>query len=105
MEEVKGMIEEVTKEIEDVMDDRDVPRNVREKLEKAKKMIEEEKEKKEECQEEEEKEEEECSQNLDLTRAIYLMNEASEDINIPFHTRTDIMNITSKLEEIKENVK
>jgi len=87
-EEIKEKIEEVTQEIEEVSNDRDVPRNIRERLKESKEMI----NKKE-------------SQNLNLTRAIYFMSEASEDINIPFHTRTDIMNITSKLEKINEEIK
>ncbi len=92
-EEIKEEIKEVTQEMDDVANDRDVPRNVREKLGKAQKMINKKAEK------------DIDAQNLDFTRAIYLMNEASEDINIPFHTRTDIMNITSKLEKIKESIK
>ncbi|MFW5902946.1 MAG: UPF0147 family protein [archaeon] len=87
-EEMKKKIEEVTQEMEEVSKDRDVPRNIREKLKEAKKMV-------------NEKE----SQNLNMSRAIYFMSEASEDINIPFHTRTDLMNITSKLEKINEEIK
>lgn len=88
-EEVKEGIEEVTGEMEDIINDRDVPSNVKEKIKKAKKMI----------------NQEDDEQDLNLTRAIYYMNECCEDINIPFHIRTDIMNITSFLEEIKGKVK
>jgi len=92
-EEMREEIKELTQEMDDVANDQDVPSNVREKLEKAQELI------------NKKTEEEVETQNLDFTRAIYLMNESAEDINIPMHTRTDIMNITSKLEKIKENIK
>ncbi len=88
-DELKKDLKEVKEEIDLVTEDADVPRNVKEKMRKAKKKI----------------DSEEKELDVQLTQAIYLLNEAGEDINIPFHTRTDIMNITSQLEGIKEEVK
>lgn len=88
-EETKEKIDYVIKDIEEVIEDKDVPSNVRKQLEQAKEKIQNEKKK----------------IDLRITNAIYLLKGASEDINIPFHTRTDLMNITSQLEEINEKVK
>lgn len=36
---------------------------------------------------------------------IYVMEEVSNDINMPLHARTDIWNIISALERVKEELK
>ncbi|MCX6798703.1 MAG: UPF0147 family protein [Candidatus Diapherotrites archaeon] len=41
----------------------------------------------------------------DLSTAIYLLDDTSNDINMPSHTRTDIWEIISKMEAIKEKIK
>lgn len=87
--EMKQRIEELSEEMDLIIGDRDVPRNVKEKMKQAKGKI---------NQKTEEK-------DLNMANAIHLLNEASEDINIPFHIRTDIMNITSRLEELNEEIK
>lgn len=88
-EKTKEKLEDVEKNIDEVLDDADVPNNVKEMLRKAKGKM----------------ESEDNSPEAKLSRAVYFLNQASEDINIPFHTRTDIMNITSQVEKIKEKVK
>lgn len=90
-EEIQEKIKEASEGIEDVVNDTDVPRNIRDKLKEVKEKI--------------NNEESEKKLGVRLSRSMYLLNEASEDINIPFHARTDIMNITSILEEVKEEVK
>ena len=41
----------------------------------------------------------------DLSTAVYMMDDISKDLNIPSHTRTDIWEIISKMEAIKERIK
>jgi len=39
--------------------------------------------------------------NVNVMTAIYLLDDVSNDINMPFHTRTEIWNIVSELEKLK----
>lgn len=72
-----------------VIDDRSVPRNIRQKLQDAKERMLNEKE------------------NLDvaIASAVYVLDEASNDINVPSHARTDVFNIISELEKLKNELK
>ncbi len=87
--EIQDMVDNLKEEMDLVVKDRDVPRNVKEKIKNAKKEL----------------ENEEEEEDMRIARAIYLLNDVSEDINIPFHARTDIMSLTSQLEEINELLK
>jgi len=40
-----------------------------------------------------------------ISSAIYLLDDISNDINMPSHTRTDIWQIISELESIREKAK
>ena len=43
--------------------------------------------------------------DVNMTGAIYLLDECLNDINMPFHTRPAIMEIISELERMKEEMK
>jgi len=67
-----------------IINDRTVPRNIREAVEKAKNAL-------------NSKEEEE----LKINTAIVTLDEISNDPNMPLYTRTQIWNAVSLLEQIK----
>ncbi len=86
---VSSMDREVTNIVElinEIREDRTVPRNIREKLGMVRKKVEE-------------------KTNLSLSQAIYLLDEINEDLNLPEHTRTDIWHLISIIEGIKEKLK
>jgi len=89
------MTEEVRKELKDliglmqeVASDHGVPRNIRGIVEDALQKVSGKKLKIE-----------------DFSTAVYMMDDISKDLNIPSHTRTDIWEIISKMEAIKEKIK
>jgi uncharacterized protein len=67
-----------------IINDRSVPKNIREAVEKAKNSL-------------NSKEEEE----LKINTAIFELDEISNDPNMPLYTRTQIWNAVSLLEQIK----
>jgi len=71
-----------------IINDRTVPRNIREAVEKAKNAL-------------NSKEEEE----LKINTAIVTLDEISNDPNMPLYTRTQIWNAVSLLEQIKAKSK
>jgi len=86
---LKEQIEYVIELMESILDDTSVPRNIRKTIDEAKNKL---------------------SVNIDelnvnLTTAIYLMEDISNDINMPSHTRTEIWTIISELESIREKYK
>ena len=81
--------EDVAELMESVMEDTGVPRNIRKAIENAKiKVL--------------SKGEEE---GVRISSAIYVLEDISNDINMPFHTRTEIWTIISMLESIREKTK
>ncbi len=42
---------------------------------------------------------------MKCSEALYILDDISNDINIPSHTRTEIWEIISKLEGVKEKIK
>jgi len=74
--------------MQDVASDHSVPRNIRGVLEEAIGKISGKKAKIE-----------------DFSTAVYMMDDISKDLNIPSHTRTDIWEIISRMEAIKEKIK
>lgn len=74
--------------MDSIMDDTTVPRNIRKTIEDAKMKIGSEKE-----------------LDVNVSTAIYLMQDISNDINMPAHTRTEIWQIISELEAIREQCK
>jgi len=86
--ETREEFEEAIEIMEEVIEDRGVPRNIRKAVSDAKEKI--------------EKEE---AKGVDFSNAIYLLDDISNDINIPSHTRTSIWTIISRLEGVKEKLK
>ncbi|HZX20176.1 MAG TPA: UPF0147 family protein [archaeon] len=75
--------------MEAIMDDTTVPRNIRKTIDDAKEKI----------------MGDPKEMNVNVTNAIYLMDDISNDINMPAHTRTEIWSIISELESIREKSK
>lgn len=89
------MAEEVRKELKELLDlmqlvstDHSVPRNIRGIVEEAMQKISGKKMRIE-----------------DFSTAVYMMDDVSKDLNIPSHTRTDVWEIISRMEAIKEKIK
>ncbi len=87
-EETREEFEEAIEIMEEVIDDRSVPRNIRKAVSDAREKIESKEVK-----------------GVDFSNAIYLLDDVSNDINIPSHTRTSIWTIISRLEAVKEKLK
>jgi len=87
--ELKDQIEYVIELMESIMEDTSVPRNIRKTIEDAKNKL----------------GSTSDELNVNLTTAIYLMEDISNDINMPSHTRTEIWTIISELESIREKYK
>jgi len=86
-------MEEAVEEIKYIMDsvitDHSVPRNIKKAVSDAKELV------------------EAYSRNPEVkfTSAMYLLDEMLNDINMPVHTRTDLMGLISELERLKEELK
>ena len=87
--EMKKEILELTEIMEDVIEDIAVRRNIRNAIDEAKNKISDLKD----------------VTGLKFSEAIYLLDDVSNDINMPAHTRTEIWNIISGLESVKEKLK
>lgn len=86
--EFKKMVSNVLELLEAVISDRGVPRNIRGQVEEAKKKI-----------------EVNSDDPVNYGSAIYFLDDISNDINMPSHTRTEIWTLISQLEAIKEKLK
>lgn len=75
-------LQPVIKMLTEVTEDRSVPRNIRNAAEEAKKNL----------------EENEREPDVKLSTAISILDEITNDPNIPAYTRTQIWNIVSMLE-------
>ena len=80
------MNDEIKEILNDILDDRGVPKNIRAKVEEALGKVEQ-------------------NNATSLSEAVYLLDDISNDINIPEHTRTDVWQAISLIEEIKEQMK
>ncbi len=69
-----------------VLEDNQVPRNIRGAVDEAKRAI------------------LSATDDVALSRAIYLLDDVSNDINLPSHSRTDLWTIISELESLKEKL-
>jgi len=89
MKKIIKKLKDVAELMEPIIEDTTVPRNIREKINKAKdKII-----------------TEEGERAVNIANAIYMIDEVSNDINMPFHVRTELWSILSELEAIKEEIK
>ena len=71
-----------------VIQDTGVPRNIRKVVEDSKHKIENTEE-----------------LGVQISSAIYMLDDISNDINMPAHTRTEIWTLISELENLKEKIK
>ena len=83
---LRGDIEAVAELMQNVLEDTTVPRNIRGAVDEAKKVI------------------LSATDDVAMSRAIYLLDDVSNDINLPSHARTDIWTIISELETLKEKL-
>lgn len=80
------MNDEILEIMNEIVADRAVPRNIRAKLDEAISKIK--------------------KPNItSLSEAIYLLDDVSNDVNMPQHTRTDIWHLISLIEAEKELLK
>ena len=82
----------VSELMQNIVEDNTVPRNIRSTIQEAKDKI-------------EKFEENDETLDIAVTSAIYLLDDISNDINMPTHTRTEIWTIISELESIREQTK
>jgi len=79
-------VNEIESILEEILSDRAVPRNIRAKVEEALGKV-------------------KLNNSTSMSEAIYLMDDISNDVNMPDHTRTDIWHIISMIEAEKEKMK
>ncbi len=84
-----GQLSYTAELMEAIIEDSGVPRNIRKAIDDAKNKI----------------TSKSDSVEVNVTSAIYLMEDISNDINMPSHTRTEIWTIISELESIREKCK
>jgi uncharacterized protein len=72
--------------LEEILEDRAVPRNIRLKVGETISKVKE-------------------NNATTLSEAIYLLDDISNDTNLPDHTRTDVWHIISLVEDMKEKMK
>lgn len=82
--ELNEELKNVKELMEEVIDDRGVPRNIRNAVKEALDKLEGE------------------VTGLNFSNAIYILDDISNDINMPSHTRTSLWEIISDLESLKE---
>ena len=88
MVDPKEKVKMITDIMNTVIDDSSVPKNIRKAVSEAKAKI-----------------NDTGDLNVHIMSAIYSLDDISNDINMPFHTRTGIWNLVSELEKLKEEVK
>ena len=83
-ENLKEKINQAITLLEEIMDDKSVPKNIRDAARKSKESL----------------EEEGTEIGIRVDRVIQYMDEVSDDPNMPIYTRTQIWNIISILESL-----
>ena len=86
---IEASLEEIIQLMDDIIQDPGVPRNVRTAVSDAKELV----------------LKEEGDRVVNITQAIYILDEAANDVNIPIHTRTQLWSLISALEAYKESLK
>lgn len=82
-------LEPIVKLLTNIIEDRTVPRNIRAAAEEAKKEL---------------TEKTNNTWDIRLSSAISVLDEITNDPNMPLHTRTQIWNVVSMLETIKREL-
>ena len=78
-------LEEIAKVLDQLIEDTSVPRNIRRSAEEAKQTL----------------LDKEKDIGVRVSSAIYILEEISNDKNLPLHARTLVWNIASELETVK----
>lgn len=86
MQDTEKEMQDIKELMDEVIEDATVPKNIKKAVETAKEQI-------------------KKRETVGFSNAIYALDDISNDINIPTHTRTTIWEIISKLEEVKEKLK
>ena len=82
-------VDEIIQLMDEIIQDTSVPRNIRSAVSEAKELV----------------VKKEGDPVVNLTQAIYILDEAANDVNIPMHTRTQLWSLISALEAYKESLK
>lgn len=82
-------VEPIVKILSEIIEDRTVPRNIRNAAEEAKKSL---------------SEEDNKEWDVKLSSAISVLDEITNDPNMPSYTRTQIWNVVSMLELVKNQL-
>jgi uncharacterized protein len=93
MADSKERIKQITDLMSPVIEDNSVPKNIRRAVSEARERINQAVAKGT------------TEVGVNLANAIYSLDDISNDINMPFHTRTEIWGIVSELEKLKEELK
>lgn len=75
--------------MDEIIQDTSVPRNIRSAVSDAKELV----------------LKKDGDPVVNVTQAIYILDEASNDVNVPMHTRTQLWSLISALEAYKESLK
>ena len=86
---LEAKLEEIISLMDDIIQDTSVPRNIRSAVSDAKELV----------------LKKEGDPVVNITQAIYILDEASNDVNVPMHTRTQLWSLISALEAYKESLK
>ena len=82
-------LEEIVQLFDDIIQDTTVPRNIRSAVSDAKELV----------------LKKEGDPVVNITQAIYILDEAANDVNMSMHTRTQVWSLISALEAYKESLK
>ncbi len=86
---IEANLDEILHLMDEIIQDPGVPRNIRSAVSDAKELV----------------TKKEGDPVVNVTQAIYILDEAANDVNIPMHTRTQIWSLISALEAYKESMK
>ncbi len=86
---IEGELNEIIQLMDDIIQDPGVPRNVRSAVSDAKELV----------------LREDGDRVVNVTQAIYILDDAANDVNIPIHIRTQLWSLISALEAYKESLK
>ena len=87
--ELSAKVQNIVSLMDPVIGDRAVPRNIRRAVFESKEKI----------------SEKSDDISVQVSTAIYLLDEVANDINMPMHARSEIWGIISELEKLKEEIK
>lgn len=86
--ELEARVQTIIDLMDPVLEDHTVPRNIRRAVSEGKEKI----------------SEKTDDLSVQVSTALYLLDEIANDINMPMHARSGIWNIISELERLKEDI-